>query len=325
MMLGFFRLLHGIQQFNCAKSPLRLSMMEPPSIHNPTSGASLMPARAMNRRTFLAASAASAASLFGSSIPAADKLGFGIGVQTYTFREFDLEPALKRIKELGLKNGEFFQKHIPSNSKPEQLKSILSLCKEYEVTPVGFGVSNFSKNHDANKKLFDFGAAIGLKYLSADPDPDSFDSLDKLCDEYKIAIAIHPHGPEGKGLHRWYSAQIIMKAIKDHNKLIGSCLDTGHLIRSAQLGEKLDPVEQIKIMGDRNYAIHLKDHDNKRKTDVIFGDPTGVLDVAAVFKALQDVHFKGTVSIEYEANASDPSPDMKKCVSYLNDTMAKLG
>ena len=67
------------------------------------------------------------------------------------------------------------------------------------MTPVGFGVSAFTKNHDANKKLFEFGKAIGVKYLSADPTPDSFDSLDKLCDEYKIAIAIHPHGPSGKG------------------------------------------------------------------------------------------------------------------------------
>ncbi len=285
-----------------------------------------MTAREMNRRTFLAASTATAASLLASDSPAADKLGFGIGVQSYTFREFDLEPALKRIKELDLKYGEFFSKHIPQNSSPEKIKGILSLCKEYDVTPVGFGVSGFSKNHDANKKLFELGAALGLKYLSADPDTDSFDSLDKLCEEYKIAIAIHPHGPAGGGkLHRWYSAEIIMKAVKDHNKLIGSCLDTGHLLRSAQLGEKLDPAEQIKIMGDRNFAIHLKDHDNKRKTDVVFGDPTGALDVAGVFKALQGVNFKGTVSIEYEASASNPSPDMKKCVAYVNETIAKLG
>lgn len=279
----------------------------------------------LNRRTFIAASAASATSLLTTNGQAADQLGFGIGVQSYTFREFDLEPALKRINELGLKNCEFFSKHIPENSSPEKIKSILAVCKEYDVTPVGFGVSRFSKNHDANKKLFDLGAALHLKYLSADPDPDSFDSLDKLCEEYKIAIAIHPHGPAGKGLHRWYSAEIIMKAVKDHNKLIGSCLDTGHLIRSAQLGEKLDPVEQIKIMGDRNYALHLKDHDNKRKTDVVFGDKTGALDVAGVFKALQSVNFKGTANIEYEASASNPSPDMKKCVAYINDTIAKLG
>ncbi len=129
------------------------------------------------------------------------------------------------------------------------------------------------KDHDANKKLFEFGKALGVKYLSADPTPDSFDSLDKLCDEYKIAIAIHPHGPSGEGQrHRWYSAEVILKAVKDHNQLIGTCLDTGHLIRMAQLGEKLDPAEQVKVMGDRNFGMHLKDHDNKRKTDVVFGD-----------------------------------------------------
>ena len=47
-------------------------------------------------------------------------------------------------------------------------------------------------------------------------------------------------------------------------------------------------------MGDRNFGMHLKDHDNKRKTDVVFGDPTGVLDVPAVLKALKEVKFKGT-------------------------------
>ena len=46
-------------------------------------------------------------------------------------------------------------------------------------------------------------------------------------------------------------------------------------------------------MGDRNFGMHLKDHDNKRKTDVVFGDPTGVLDVAAVLKALKEVKFTG--------------------------------
>ena len=70
-------------------------------------------------------------------------------------------------------------------------------------------------------------------------------------------------------------------------------------------------------MGERNFGMHLKDHDNKRKTDVVFGDPTGVLDVPAVLKALKEVKFNGHISIEYEANPTDPSPDMKKCVAYV--------
>lgn len=279
----------------------------------------------IDRRAFLAATAAGL--LTARTAPAADDFaGFNVGVQSYTFRNFDLEQMLKKTKELGLKYAEFYSKHIPADCTPEKLKAILALCKEYEVAPVGFGVSPFSKNHDANKKLFDFGKAVGVKYLSADPSMDSFDSLDKLCEEYKIAIAIHPHGPAGgKDRHQWWSAEVIMKAVKDHHKLIGTCLDTGHLIRMEQLGEKLDPAEQVKIMGDRNFALHLKDHDNKKKTDVPFGDPTGVLDVPAVLKALKAVKFTGHIAIEYEANPNDPSPDMKKCVAFVKESAGKLG
>jgi len=282
----------------------------------------------ISRRAFLQAGGAAAAGLLARPVFAAEDdgdLGHGIslGVQSYTFRNFDLEPALKRIKELGIKHAEFYSKHIPPESKGEKLKGILSLCKEYDVAPVGFGVSGFGKNHDANKKLFEFGAECGLKYLSASPSMDAFDSLDKLVDEYKIAIAIHPHGPSGKGRDQWWSAEIIHKAVKDHHKLIGSCLDTGHLIRMAQLGEKLDPAEQVKVMGDRNFGMHLKDHDNQKKEDVVFGDSKGVLDLAAVLKALREVKFKGAVSIEYEAHPQDPSPDMKKCVAYTRETAKK--
>lgn len=281
----------------------------------------------LSRRSFLAASAGTLTGLFAPRFAnAADEFGgFTVGVQSYTFRDFDLEGMLKRTKELGLKYAEFYSKHIPTDSKPEALAAILKLCKEYGVAPIGFGVSGFSKNHEANKKVFEFGKAIGVKYLSADPSPDSFDSLDKLCDEYKLAIAIHPHGPAGKGRHQWWSAEVILKAVKDHHEMIGTCLDTGHLLRMAQLGEKLDPAEQVRVMGKRNFALHLKDHDNKRKTDVPFGDPAGALDVAAVLKALKDVKFAGHIAIEYEANPSDPSPDVKKSVSYFKETAAKVG
>jgi sugar phosphate isomerase/epimerase len=282
----------------------------------------------LTRRSFLKASAAAGAALLapGTLAAAEDEVaGFKLGVQSYTFRNFDLEPMLKRTQELGLKYAEFYSKHIPPNSTPEKLKAILALCKDYDVTPVAFGVHPFSKNHDANRKSFDFGKAIGIKAFSADPDPDSFDSLDKLCEEYQTAIAIHPHGPSGKGKHRWYSAEVIMKAVKDHHPLIGACLDTGHLIRMAQLGEPLDPAQQVKVMGERNFGMHLKDHDNKKKTDVVFGSPEGVLDIPAVLKALREVKFRYAISIEYEANPSDPSPDMRKNVAAVKEAAKKLG
>ncbi len=285
------------------------------------------------RRAFLQTGAATALGLvalpklFAEDKKTDDFGGFTLGAQTYTFRNFDLEPALKKIKELGLTNAEFYQKHIPLEAKPEQLQAILKLCKEYDIKPVCYGVQAFTKDHDKNKKAFEFGKALGIKAFSANPDPDSFDSLDKLCDEYKIAIGIHPHGPTGpKGketLDRWYSAEIILKGVKDHHKLIGSCLDTGHLIRSAQLGKKLDPAQEIRTMGDRNFGIHLKDHDNEKRTDVPFGK--GVLDVPGVLKALREVKFAYAISIEYEANPDNPSDDVKQCVAVFKESVKKIG
>jgi sugar phosphate isomerase/epimerase len=288
-----------------------------------------------SRRNFLRAAGAGAIGL--AAVPtllrAADKKddpygGFILGCQSYTFRNFNVEQALKKIQGLGLHYVEFYpgQKgQLKVDSTPEQIKAMLKLCKDYDITPVCWGVQGFSKNHDANKKMFEFGKALGLKSFSADPDPDSFDSLDKLCDEYKLAIAIHPHGPSGGGkMHRWYSAEVIMKAVKDHNELIGSCLDTGHLIRMDQMGVKLDPAKEVLVMGKRNFGLHLKDHDNKRKTDVIFGKDGGVLDMVALLKALREVKFKGHLSIEYEAKADEPTEDVAACVAVFKDSVKKL-
>jgi sugar phosphate isomerase/epimerase len=115
-----------------------------------------------------------------------------------------------------------------------------------------------------------------------------------------------------------------MAAVKDHHKLIGACLDTGHLIRSAQepFNEKLVPEEQVRVMKDRNFGMHLKDHDNQTKKDVIYGK--GVLDVPAVLKALREVKFTYAISIEYEANEQEPTEDVKACVDIFRESVKKL-
>jgi inosose dehydratase len=274
----------------------------------------------------------SAAILAGATLPAYVKAAdesfgnFIVAIQTYTFRKFTLEQAITKLNKLGIKYGEFYRGHIPIESTAEQLKSVKKLLADNNVTPIAFGVEPFSKNHDENKKRFEFGAALGVKHLSADPTPDAFDSLDKLCAEYKISIAIHPHGPSGgKNRHRWWNAETILMAVKDHHELIGTCLDTGHLIRMEQLGEKIDPAQQVKVMGARNFGMHLKDHDNKRKVDVQYGKDGGVLNVPAVLKALKDVKFKGYIAIEYEANENEPTEDVAALIAIMKESIKKVG
>src|SRR5438132_11863023 len=143
------------------------------------------------RRRFLEAGAVTTLGLAGlpAMLNADDKKedvfgGFTLGVQSYSFRNFNTEQALKRTQDLGLHFVEFYQKHAPLESNPEQIQALLKLCGEYDIKPIAYGVQNFKKNHDANKKVFDFGKALGIRTFSADPDPDSFDSLDKLVEDY---------------------------------------------------------------------------------------------------------------------------------------------
>lgn len=273
----------------------------------------------LTRRQFLQAAAIG---LAAPALAVADdkKLfgGFTLGVQSYTFRKFPLEQCLKRTHDLGLHYIEFYNGHVSPKSTPEQVKAVVKLCGDYGITPVAFGVEAFTKDHDRNRRLFDFGKQLGVKSLSADPTPDSFESLDKLVDEYKIAIAIHPHGPQ----HRWKSAEIILAAVKDHHPLVGTCLDTGHLLKVVQLGKPLNCAQQVRVMGARNFGLHLKDHDVKKGHDVIYGE--GPLDVPAVLKALRDVDFKGSISIEYEHHENEPSADVKQCVALFQEAVKKV-
>src|SRR5262249_30043115 len=133
----------------------------------------------VNRREFLKSAATAIAGGLGAArlLWAEDKAnsaggfnGFTVGVQSYTFRKFKLEPALKKIQELGLHYVEFYNGHVPLDAKPQTIGAVKKLCADYGIIPIAFGVEGFSKNHDANKRKFEFAKALGIKHLSADPD-----------------------------------------------------------------------------------------------------------------------------------------------------------
>src|SRR5262249_32372846 len=109
----------------------------------------------LDRRGFLrSAAAAGVGACLPALLVAEEKKpdeygGFLLGAQSYTFRNFDLEPALKRIKDCNLHYAEFYQKHCPTSATPDQIKAVQKLCKDYDVTIRCYGVQGFTKNHDA--------------------------------------------------------------------------------------------------------------------------------------------------------------------------------
>ena len=234
--------------------------------------------------------------------------GFLMGIQSYSLRNFGIDDALKHIHDLGLNSVELFNAHFDVNSTDEQISVMKAKTQKLAIQMLGHGVNPFTKDHDANRKWFEFAKKAGIKNISADPTEDAFDSLDKLVAEYNIRIAIHNHGPGA----RYDKVADVLNAIKGRHELIGACADLGHYIRSDE-----DPVRVINLLKGRLYGIHLKDFAERKANTkgVILGK--GHLDVEAVFRALKKVDFPsdGCLSLEYEENPKDPLDDIKACLA----------
>ena len=275
-----------------------------------------------NRRRFLALTTAAAAGATIFDVPgilAADDpyRGLPIGVQSFSLRNYNVVDAVRHIQGMGLHFVEFFSKHLNPNATAAQLAENRQLLERAKVTLSAHGVNGFSKDHEANRKVFEFAKRAGIRNITANPTPDSFDSLDKLVAEYNIRIAIHNHGPGAL----YDSIDSVKKAVAGHHKLIGACVDTGHFIRS-----KEDPVKAVHELGPRVFGVHMKDEEKQEKKshNVVIG--SGHLDVLGLFKALKKVSFPadGSLSLEYEANPSNPIDDMKQCLAVAREAIAKL-
>lgn len=244
--------------------------------------------------------------------------GWPMGVQSYSLRNFEMLDAVRHIEGMGLHFVELYQKHFPVEASDQELAERKKILADAQLAIAGHGVHPFTKDHDANRQLFEFARRAGIRTLTANPEPDSFDSLEKLVAEYNVRIAIHNHGPGAL----YDSIDSVVKAVHGRHPLIGACVDTGHFIRS-----KEDPVKAVRALKGRVFALHVKDEEKQeeRSRNVIIG--TGHLDVTGLFKALQEVKFPadGDLALEYEANPDNPIDDMKQCLEVARRVLAEVG
>ena len=269
----------------------------------------------LSRRSFVAASALAAASLPGRSRAAADGGELNLGIQMYSLRGYPVDEALGHVKDLGLKVIEFYPGMFPVTDDKTAIDAMKKKVTDLGLTMSAYGVNRFTKDAAANRKLFAFAKAAGIPILGADPDPDSFASLDDLVKEFDIRIAIHNHGPT----HRYNKVIDVLDAIEKHDRRIGACADLGHYLRSGE-----QPTEVIRLLAGRLYGIHLKDFaEMQDKTrGVILGQ--GHIDVPAVFAALEQAKFPadGALSIEYEEHPKNPLAEIRACIEAARAALA---
>jgi len=293
----------------------------------------------MDRRRFLAAvggaalgtagrgrtATALAAGKLAGGAPHAEKLGWRLGCQAYTFNRYTFYEAIEKTASLGLHYIEAYPGQRLSKKKPNvrtdqnmpaaDRKEMLKRLADAGIKLVNFGVVGLPNKEGAARRVFDFAKEMGIETIVSEPPFDAFDLVEKLCDEYQINVAIHNHPKPS----RYWNPDTVLKVCKGRSKRIGACADTGHWMRSG-----LVPVEQIKKLRGRIISFHFKDLNKYGRDahDVPWG--TGKANVRAILQEVRRQGLKAVFSIEYEYHWETSLPEIAQCVKYFDKVAAEL-
>jgi sugar phosphate isomerase/epimerase len=266
------------------------------------------------------------APVYAEKIPDEYKIrGFALGCQAYTFNRFSVFEAIEKTAQAGGRVIEFYpdQKLSPDqpdvkwdhNASAEIMQKVKDKLAAHHLKAVNYGVVGIPKEEAAARKIFEFAKKLGLYGITTES-VESIDTIEKLVKEYDIRVGFHDHpkNPKDPNYKMW-DPQYILSVVKDRDRRIGSCADTGHWLTSG-----VDPVDALKILEGRIISSHLKDRN-------VLGDPghhdvpygTGVGKIKEILDELKRQGFDGNISIEYEYNWENSLPDVTKCIAFVRD------
>ncbi len=237
-------------------------------------------------------------------------MDYEVGVQSYTYREFSVEEICSELKGTGISAVEFCGVHIEPGAGEAEVARMKRLCSEAGLAICGYGVHNFAHaDADIVRGTLEFAAGLGADYVSVDFPPDAEDTASALIDaaeEFDLRLAIHNHGPGAM----YSTVDEVLSVCEKYPPPLGACVDTGHYLRSGQT-----PREVISRLGDRVYALHLKDF-NAGGQEVVPG--RGEVDLQQVLELLSEhTELGAPLVIEYEEDPEDPTPAVLETVDRL--------
>jgi sugar phosphate isomerase/epimerase len=250
---------------------------------------------------------------------AAEKLGFKLSLQCWTYNGLSFFEAAEKAAALGIKYLEAFpgQKVKPGSSEGMGPDLSDAACEEIRkklsdagLKLVAFGVCGVPTDEAGARKMYEWAKKMGIEVLVTETEPTEVH--DKLCTEFNIRFALHNH-PQS------WPPEKVLKFCKDRCKLIGSCSDTGHWMRANH-----KPVDTLKMLEGRVEHLHFKDLNKYGDGhDVPWG--TGKGNPAGALAELKRQGFNGYFSIEYEyGSLDDLAKNLPQCVKFFDKTCAKL-
>jgi len=233
------------------------------------------------------------------------------GVQSFTYREFDLDALPGELRDTPVTAIELCDVHLVPDAPEEAVTATVESFADAGIDVCGYGVVDLGPDTPLDP-LFAFADRLGVEYLSVDFPPSEDALALELIDHaetWGVDLAIHNHGPEAT----YATVEDVLAVLEEYDDdRLGACVDTGHFLRADQSVEDVIPA-----LGDRVLALHLKDFDDEG-TEVVPGAGRVDLDELA---ALLDAHseFDRPLVVEYEADPENPTPAVVEAAEAVTE------
>jgi sugar phosphate isomerase/epimerase len=196
----------------------------------------------------------------------------------------DTASLRKRIEDVGLKCTGLYPPGF-GGANPEQIEThAKAIAKATKLCAELGGIHVVSTGAGSRKDLNISSVIACIKRI-----------IELLPTENKITIGLEPH--YGNVIEQLEDYDRIFDEI--HHPCVGICVDTGHF-HSA----KVDTIKLIKKYKERIFDVHLKDHIGTQSVAIGHGE----VDLPAIFGALKEIGYKGTITLELEVNDVENAP-----------------
>jgi sugar phosphate isomerase/epimerase len=246
--------------------------------------------------------------------------GVTLGVQSYSFRDRELDAAIVAMQQLDLARCELWQGHVEPRrvSRDEMrkwretvpLEEFRALKDKFDRAGIRITAYNISFRADYSdaeiERGFEMAQALGTDVITASANTSVTGRVAPVAARRRMMVGMHNHSrihPEE------FATPASFTSAMTANRFIAVNLDIGHFTAA-----NFDAVAFLREHHDRIVSLHIKDRKRNQGPNMPFGD--GDAPIGPVLRLLRDQSWPIPVNIEYEYKGTDTVEEVRRCLEF---------
>ncbi|MDO4557358.1 MAG: redoxin family protein [Planctomycetia bacterium] len=258
------------------------------------------------------------------AIVAQDQLRWRLAITAYTFHRYTLFETIDKCVELGVPyleglNFQAVSEDIPKMCDPaqlseEELAAVRKKLDDSGVRMISYFYQNLPADETECRKVFEFAKTLRVEFFLAEPDPAAFGTIEKLCDEYGIRVALHNHDRNASP-HYW-SPEAMSETLSGRGENLGVCGDMGYWIRDG-----IRPADAVQAYGKKLFTLQVHDL-NPAGEDVVWGKGDGEL--GSFLETVAQLKTPVVFGVEYSRDWETSTPQVEECIRFFDERSSEV-